>query len=190
MYCPNCGKQNASETMRFCSRCGFSLRGVLSARRNELIQGLLVIFIALLLLPSIQTGWLLPILQGFVAGLYGYPVRSYPEVAPDVPVTILSTLLFIVGVVRVLSSVFIESAARRKRRRETSPSHKSTARTQPPETGGQHTFPAGVQSRPAKTSKTLPKDLAEKDVVSDGTELTTKLIGTELNRDDKRGPNT
>jgi hypothetical protein len=176
MYCPNCGKQNASETMRFCSRCGFSLRGVLSARRNELIQGLLVIFIALLLLPSIQTGWLLPILEGFVAGMRG-TFELHPGVAPDVPVTILSTLLFVVGIARVLSSVFIESAARHRHRRETSPSHRSTARTQPPETGGQHSFPAGAQSRPAKTSKTLPKDLGEKDVASDGTELTTKLIG-------------
>ena len=33
--CPNCGKQNASEKMRFCSRCGFSLTGVLSARRKR-----------------------------------------------------------------------------------------------------------------------------------------------------------
>lgn len=28
MYCPNCGQQQVSDEMRFCSRCGFPLRGV------------------------------------------------------------------------------------------------------------------------------------------------------------------
>ena len=28
MYCPNCGQQQASEEMRFCSRCGFALSGL------------------------------------------------------------------------------------------------------------------------------------------------------------------
>ena len=28
MYCPNCGQQQASNEMRFCSRCGFALSGL------------------------------------------------------------------------------------------------------------------------------------------------------------------
>lgn len=28
MYCPNCGQQQVSEEMRFCSRCGLSLSGL------------------------------------------------------------------------------------------------------------------------------------------------------------------
>ena len=28
MYCPNCGQQQISHEMRFCSRCGFSLSGL------------------------------------------------------------------------------------------------------------------------------------------------------------------
>ena len=28
MYCPNCGQQQASEEMRFCSRCGLALTGL------------------------------------------------------------------------------------------------------------------------------------------------------------------
>ena len=28
MYCPNCGQQQASEEMRFCSRCGLALGGL------------------------------------------------------------------------------------------------------------------------------------------------------------------
>ncbi len=28
MYCPRCGQEQASEALRYCSRCGFSLEGV------------------------------------------------------------------------------------------------------------------------------------------------------------------
>ncbi len=28
MYCPNCGQQQVSEEMRFCSRCGLALSGL------------------------------------------------------------------------------------------------------------------------------------------------------------------
>ena len=28
MYCPNCGQQQASNEMRFCSRCGLALSGL------------------------------------------------------------------------------------------------------------------------------------------------------------------
>ena len=28
MYCPNCGQQQVSDEMRFCSRCGFALTGL------------------------------------------------------------------------------------------------------------------------------------------------------------------
>ena len=28
MYCPNCGQQQISDEMRFCSRCGFGLTGL------------------------------------------------------------------------------------------------------------------------------------------------------------------
>lgn len=42
MYCPNCGQQQVSEEMRFCSRCGLALSGLtewlaggLLVRRNE-----------------------------------------------------------------------------------------------------------------------------------------------------------
>ncbi|HAF15758.1 MAG TPA: zinc ribbon domain-containing protein, partial [Blastocatellia bacterium] len=27
MYCPKCGQQQASDAVRFCSRCGFLLEG-------------------------------------------------------------------------------------------------------------------------------------------------------------------
>ena len=35
MYCPQCGQQQLSENMRFCSRCGFSLRVVTELLGND-----------------------------------------------------------------------------------------------------------------------------------------------------------
>ena len=29
MYCPNCGQQQISDEMRFCSRCGLALSGLM-----------------------------------------------------------------------------------------------------------------------------------------------------------------
>lgn len=34
MYCPQCGQQQASENLRFCSRCGFPVEGVLALIAN------------------------------------------------------------------------------------------------------------------------------------------------------------
>lgn len=50
MYCPNCGQQQMSEEMRFCSRCGLALTGlaewlaggILPVRRAEQTQVLAV----------------------------------------------------------------------------------------------------------------------------------------------------
>src|SRR5262245_45710068 len=45
MYCPNCGQQQISDEMRFCSRCGLALSGLaewmtggLPVRRADLAQ--------------------------------------------------------------------------------------------------------------------------------------------------------
>jgi hypothetical protein len=35
MFCPKCNQQQASETMRFCSRCGFPLAGVAMLLQND-----------------------------------------------------------------------------------------------------------------------------------------------------------
>ena len=35
MYCPKCNQQQASEEMRFCSRCGFPLSGVAQLLAND-----------------------------------------------------------------------------------------------------------------------------------------------------------
>ncbi|MCA1600185.1 MAG: zinc ribbon domain-containing protein [Acidobacteria bacterium] len=38
MYCPKCGQEQASESVRFCSRCGFKLNTVEEALAKRLIK--------------------------------------------------------------------------------------------------------------------------------------------------------
>ena len=72
MYCPRCGQQQATDSMRFCSRCGFAMEGTMhllahggmlplyqpplgektiSPRRRGVKQGALLMLIGLLLVP-------------------------------------------------------------------------------------------------------------------------------------------
>src|ERR1700758_3328772 len=74
MFCPRCGQQQASDTMRFCSRCGFAMEGVMvvlahggmlpqyqptegdgefSPRRRGVKQGALLVLIGALLVPML-----------------------------------------------------------------------------------------------------------------------------------------
>ncbi len=72
MFCPRCGQQQATDSMRFCSRCGFLMEGVMyllgnggllpqfpeevgekkiSPRRRGVKQGVLLMLIGILLVP-------------------------------------------------------------------------------------------------------------------------------------------
>lgn len=72
MYCPRCGQQQATDSMRFCSRCGFSMEGTMqllahggmlpvyqqpagektiSARRRGVKQGTMLMLLGALLVP-------------------------------------------------------------------------------------------------------------------------------------------
>ena len=73
MYCPRCGQQQATDSMRFCSRCGFAMEGTMhvlahggqlpqyqapptgektvSARRKGVKQGVMLMLIGVLLVP-------------------------------------------------------------------------------------------------------------------------------------------
>jgi hypothetical protein len=69
MYCPRCGQQQATDSMRFCSRCGFSLEGTMhllahggmllqpqgekgrSRRFKGVMQGAVLFLIGVILVP-------------------------------------------------------------------------------------------------------------------------------------------
>ncbi len=75
MYCPQCSQQQISDELRFCSRCGFPLDGVNklvagggtlpaleedadkpvgSTRRRGVQQGIILMFVSVLLLPLVE----------------------------------------------------------------------------------------------------------------------------------------
>ena len=75
MYCPQCSHQQISDELRFCSRCGFPLDGVAkmvasggtlptleeeagksvhSSRRRGVQQGIILIFVSVLVLPLVN----------------------------------------------------------------------------------------------------------------------------------------
>src|ERR1041385_1131004 len=71
MFCPRCGQQQATDSMRFCSRCGFAMEGVMhllahggmlpvqqppgekvrSARAKGVMQGAMLMLLGALIVP-------------------------------------------------------------------------------------------------------------------------------------------
>src|SRR6266702_321265 len=82
MFCPRCGQQQATDSMRFCSHCGFSMEGVMhllarggmlpqyqpqgektiSPRRKGVKQGASLLLIGAILVP------VLGVMSGFAPG--------------------------------------------------------------------------------------------------------------------------
>lgn len=111
MYCPNCGQQQVSEEMRFCSRCGLALSGL-----AEWMSG------GMIVRPAEETRVLSPSrrrkmirraakLMFFSAALF--PVCVLISVAVDEPGPIvLPAILFFASLVwMVYSRLFIDDTA-------------------------------------------------------------------------------
>lgn len=117
MYCPQCGQQQVSDNLRFCSRCGFPLEGVLqllgsggalpfyqpsgpremSARRKGVRQGAALFLAGAVLVP------VLGILNSFTHG---------PNLL-DILVPLAAVIFFLGGLMRMLfAAVFEEGAPR------------------------------------------------------------------------------
>lgn len=115
MYCPQCGQQQASSEMRFCSRCGFPLGGVAqllvqggvlnssgeelpdkwsSPRRKGVKQGVVMMLIGAVLVP------VLAILNSFMYG---------PSIL-DLLVPISAIVCFAGGLMRILYAVLFEDS--------------------------------------------------------------------------------
>ena len=113
MFCPQCGQQQVSETVRYCSRCGFLLEGVsavvasggqlpmrylqtasrgLSARSKGVRQG------ALLMLSSILV---VPIVSVLTVSL---------DILPHIFIPLVAITCFIGGLLRMLYALMMEDA--------------------------------------------------------------------------------
>lgn len=116
MHCPQCGQQQVSNELRYCSRCGFPLGGVLelmanggvvpqyqppsevtrnvSPRRKGVQQGFALIFLAAVLTP-------------LFAVLHEY-IRF-----PDIFIALSAVIGFIGGALRVIYALIFEEGAQK-----------------------------------------------------------------------------
>ena len=114
MFCPKCNQQQASDEMRFCSRCGFPLSVVadliahngvltkvseemkedrLSPRQKGVRQGVLLLF------ASLIVGFFVTLLSVFVIG------------RPELFIPMTAGVFFLSGILRVAYAYMFEPAA-------------------------------------------------------------------------------
>lgn len=118
MYCPRCGQLQATESMRFCSRCGFAMEGTMhllahggmlplyqppagektiSARRRGVKQGALLMLIGVLLVP------ILGIMASFAPGRLENVFAFFAAVS--------AVICFVGGPLRMLFAAIFEEGA-------------------------------------------------------------------------------
>ncbi|CAN5776316.1 hypothetical protein BH18ACI4_BH18ACI4_16370 [soil metagenome] len=115
MYCPQCGQQQVSDSLRFCSRCGFPLEGVLqllgsggalpsylpsgpremSARRKGVRQGAALVLAGAVMVP------VLGLINSFTHG---------PSLL-DILVPLAAIIFFVGGLMRMLFVALFEEGA-------------------------------------------------------------------------------
>ncbi len=116
MYCPQCGQQQVSDNVRFCSRCGFLLEGVnlvlgaggqiparhmqpgaqlpLSPRSRGVRQGAMLMLSTLLVVPILAV----------------ITINLFEPIAPLV-VPLAALFCFVGGLLRILYALLMEDAA-------------------------------------------------------------------------------
>jgi hypothetical protein len=118
MYCPQCGQQQATDSMRFCARCGFPLEGAMvllahggmlpryeaasgetkiSARRRGVNQGAILMLIGAVLVP------LLGVFASFAPGRIEMAFEFFAAAA--------AILCFVGGPLRMLFAALFEEGA-------------------------------------------------------------------------------
>src|SRR6266404_9244446 len=121
MYCPQCGQQQATDSMRFCARCGFPREGAMvllahrgmlpryeaaagetkiSARRRGVKQGALLMLIGAVLVP------LLGVFSSFAPFTIGRAFEFFAAAA--------AILCFLGGPLRMLFAALFEEGAPHK----------------------------------------------------------------------------
>jgi hypothetical protein len=118
MFCPRCGQQQATDSMRFCARCGFPMEGTMhllangglipqytanedqkvsSPRRRGVKQGAMMFLLALVLVPA------LGVFSSFAPGRIGTAFEFF---------TALTAILgFLGGALRMLFAGIFEEGA-------------------------------------------------------------------------------
>ena len=119
MFCPRCGQQQATDSMRFCSRCGFSMEGVMhllahggmlpryelpagekiiSPRRRGVRQGAMLMLIGALLVPIF--GVMAGFAPGRISDVFGFFAA------------LTAVICFLGGPLRMLFAAIFEEGAK------------------------------------------------------------------------------
>lgn len=180
MYCPQCGQQQVSDELRYCSRCGFQLKGVTqlldaggelpgldkgeqrrrrSPRYEGVRQGVLLMFAALVMVP--------------LSELFG----AYGEVLP--------VTLIMLGLVRLLYAVIFQEGEGRRKKRDAATSYVPPVMPQQMNTSGARggALPPS-QGVPVGDYGARRAETAEIVQPPSVTEHTTKLLDNRDNYDD------
>lgn len=117
MFCPECGQQQLSNEVRFCSRCGFQLGGVtgLLATRGAVPAGLVAAD------PSVETPKRKGVRQGAKVLLFGVFLFAFFGLMSDVTrglmpeeLVIVGAIVFLAGLLRLIYAALFEDGPYRK----------------------------------------------------------------------------
>lgn len=117
MFCPECGQQQLSNEVRFCSRCGFQLGGVtgLLATRGAVPAGLVAAD------PSFETPKRKGVRQGAKVLLFGVFLVAFFGLMSDLTrgllpeeLVIVGAIVFLAGLLRMIYAALFEDGPYRK----------------------------------------------------------------------------
>ncbi len=116
MYCPRCGQQQATDSMRFCSRCGFAMEGTMqllahggilpvyqtgqktrSRKFKGVMQGVVILLLGILVVP------ILGVFTSFAPGRLSNLFEFFTAIA--------ALLCFLGGPLRMLFAALFEEGA-------------------------------------------------------------------------------
>lgn len=115
MYCPQCGQQQTSDLIRFCSRCGFPMDGVIHLLHN---RGLLPMYPAAQesgeISPrkrGVRQGGILLLTGALLVPILGVLNSFSTGMIMDVLVAVAAIICFLGGPVRMIFAALFEDGA-------------------------------------------------------------------------------
>jgi hypothetical protein len=185
MFCPQCGQQQVPGTVRFCSRCGFPLDGVMQLLANG---GMLPVYrdpeASKEMSPrkkGVRQGGLLFLLGAIIVPILGVFSSYINGAFPEILMAIAAIICFVGGPLRMLYAALFEEGA-------PNPFHGARPYISPPMSTSQfgtQAHKAALQPPPAQSAsgwrqRPITAELANPPSV---TENTTRL----LDKDDRTG---
>jgi hypothetical protein len=193
MHCPQCGQQQVSGEVKFCSRCGFSLGGVSEVLRHG---GSLPQYQQQLAMPSepsprkkgVKQAALMLMLTTVLLPMLGV-LNSYLYFPPEVLIALTAVLGYIGGFLRLIFALVFEEGAPKIVYVPTA-QHQTFASYQPPtqqpSIGSSYKGAAlpPPQSQPIPVSSWRQSNTSEIPQPTSVTEGTTRLLSKEKQNED------